>query len=110
MSDDWRTEMPPQQVEKFDKIERGTKPFVVATHTDPDTGQLSELLWICDVSYLDQQSSAAIRVNLAHHSFYSDISDARDSRGYRRSSDAGGQPMLLKLAEICQQMLLALTF
>lgn len=109
MSDDWRTEMPLHQVEKFDKIERGTKPLVVVISTDPNTGQMNELLWICDVSYLDQQSSAAIRLNLAHHSFYSDISDAKDSRGYRRSSDAGGLPMLLKLAEVCQQMLSVLS-
>lgn len=107
MSDEqpaWRSDIPPHQVEKFDKIDRGTRPLVVKTLKD-ESGDMTELLWVCDLSHMDPQTSAAIRVDLANLSFYSDISDAKDSRGYRRVTDPGGKYFLAALAQACQSVL-----
>lgn len=104
----WRDDIPQQQVEKFDKIVRGTKPLVAVTISD-SAGAPTELLWVCDLSHMDPQTSAVIRVNLAQQSFYADISDAKSSRGYRRVTDPGGAEQLAKLIQLCQSVLAAIS-
>ena len=105
----WRTDIPPPLVEKFDKIDRGSNPFTAVVYSD-SSNALSELLWVGDLSYPDPQDSAMIRVALAQSSFYSDISDAKESRGYRRLTDPGGLAALLQLQALCQSVISTISF
>lgn len=83
---------------------RGEKPIAAIAKRGED-GQPTEVWWSCDFQCFGEQNALVMRAQLALLSFYSDVSDPKTARGFRRVTDAGGRTELTKLLQLIESAL-----
>ena len=98
-------ELNDQQLDMLARAERarGETPIAALASKDSD-GRVTEVWWSCDLSCIGP-NSVMVRAQLALESFYSDLSDPRTARGFRRVTDPGGQPAVERLSSLIESVM-----